>query len=289
MALANELLGELFKNATLELNASDDRGIDSVRDKIKSFAAQYINLPERRHKIIILDEVDSMTESAQQALRVIMSDFSNTTRFALACNDSTKIIEPIQSRCSILRFAKIKPEEMEERLKIIISLENIPARDDGIKALIETAEGDMRYALNNMQSTVVGFKEITRDNVYKIVDVPRPEILNKIMEKISKGNFFDALYDIDILISEGYNTYDIVNTISKVVQYSSTLDDELRLDILMEISSTKMRILEGVNSINQIYGMLANITKLIKNNLNFFSILCGLLKSYYRLILIKFL
>ncbi len=265
MALANELLGELFKNATLELNASDDRGIDSVRDKIKSFAAQYINLPERRHKIIILDEVDSMTESAQQALRVIMSDFSNTTRFALACNDSTKIIEPIQSRCSILRFAKIKPEEMEERLKIIISLENIPARDDGIKALIETAEGDMRYALNNMQSTVVGFKEITRDNVYKIVDVPRPEILNKIMEKISKGNFFDALYDIDILISEGYNTYDIVNTISKVVQYSSTLDDELRLDILMEISSTKMRILEGVNSINQIYGMLANITKLIKN------------------------
>ena len=121
-ALSKTLLGTLFKNATLELNASDDRGIDSVREKVKSFAAQFINLPERRHKIIILDEADSMTQSAQQALRVIMSDFSNTTRFALACNDSTKIIEPIQSRCTILRYGKIKPDEMEERINAVISL-----------------------------------------------------------------------------------------------------------------------------------------------------------------------
>jgi len=266
MALAKELLGEIFKTATLELNASDDRGIDCVRDKIKNFAAQHIHLPERRHKIIILDEVDSMTESAQQALRVIMSDFSNTTRFALACNDSTKLIEPIQSRCSILRFIKIKPEEMEERIKIIIQQENITTSEDGIKALIETSDGDMRYALNNMQSTVVGFKEINRDNVYKIVDIPRPEILNKIMDLISKGKFYEALNDIDTLTAEGYNTYDIVNTISRVVQNNTTIEEELRLDILMEISATKMKILEGVNSINQIYGMLAIITNIMKKS-----------------------
>lgn len=266
MALAKELLGDIFKTATLELNASDDRGIDTVRDKIKSFAAQFINLPERRHKVIILDEVDSMTESAQQALRVIMSDFSNTTRFALACNDSTKIIEPIQSRCSILRFAKIKPEEMEERLRVVIKLENIEALDNGIKALIETSDGDMRYALNNLQSTVVGFKLVSRDNVYKIVDVPRPEILNKIMELIGKGNFYAALDDVDTLSAEGYNTYDIVNTISRVVQNNPNLDEEVRLDILMEISATKVKIMEGVNSINQIYGMLANITNLMKKS-----------------------
>ncbi len=266
MALAKELLGEIFKSATLELNASDDRGIDSVRDKIKSFAAQFINLPERRHKIIILDEVDSMTQSAQQALRVIMSDYSNSTRFALACNDSTKIIEPIQSRCSILRFAKIKPEETDERLRVVIKQENVEAQEDGIKALIETSDGDMRYALNNLQSTVVGFKQVTRDNVYKIVDVPRPEILKKIMELISKGCFYEALDDIDMLATEGYNTYDIVNTISKVVQNNENIEEEVRLDILMEISATKIKIFEGVNSINQIYGMLANISKLIKNS-----------------------
>ena len=263
MALSKELLGDSFKHATLELNASDDRGIDSVRDKIKSFAAQYINLPERRHKIIILDEVDSMTQSAQQALRVIMSDFSNTTRFALACNDSTKIIEPIQSRCSILRFSKIKPEEMEERLKIVIRDENVNAVSDGIQALIETSDGDMRYALNNLQSTVVGFREVSRDNVYKIVDVPRPEILNKIIENVVKGKFYEALEDVDKLSYEGYNSYDIVNTISKVVQTSNLFDDEARLDVLMEVSATKIKVLEGVNSIVQIYGLLAAITKII--------------------------
>ena len=163
MALAHELLGENFKKATIELNASDDRGLDVVRDKIKSFAAQKVPLAQGRHKIVILDEADSMTETAQQAMRIIISDFSNTTRFALACNDSSKIIEPIQSRCSILRFSKLKTEEIKERLNKIIKIENIPAEEDGITALIETSDGDMRYALNNLQSTFVGFNKVTRE------------------------------------------------------------------------------------------------------------------------------
>lgn len=247
----------------MELNASDDRGIESVREKIKSFAAQFINLPERRHKIIILDEVDSMTQSAQQALRVIMSDFSNTTRFALACNDSTKIIEPIQSRCTILRYGKIKNEEMEDRLNVVISLENIIAEEEGIKALIETAEGDMRYALNNMQSTIVGFGKVTKDNVYKIVDVPKPEIINKILELTFERNLKNAIDKVDELYEEGYNTLDILGTISKVIQNKNDLNEDLKMDILMEISKTKMRVLEGVNSSLQIYGLLAAILKLL--------------------------
>jgi replication factor C subunit 2/4 len=204
-----------------------------------------------------------MTQSAQQALRVIMSDFSNTTRFALACNDSTKIIEPLQSRCTILRYGKIKPEEMEERLNVVISLENITADKDGINALIETAEGDMRYALNNMQSTIVGFGSVTRDNVYKIVDVPRPEIVNKIMEFLFNGNLKNAILNVNQLSEEGYNTYDIVSTISKVIQNNNDIKDEIKLDILMEVSKTKMKVLDGVNSILQIYGLLANILKLV--------------------------
>jgi replication factor C subunit 2/4 len=169
MALARELLGDLFKTATLELNASDDRGLEAVRDKIKSFAALKINLPEKRHKIIILDEADSMTETAQHALRLIISDYSTTTRFALACNDSGKIIEPIQSRCSILRFSKLKNEEIEERLRRIMDNENIEYEEDGLNALIETSDGDMRYSLNNLQSTVVGFEKVTKDYVYRVI------------------------------------------------------------------------------------------------------------------------
>ena len=119
LALAHELLGENFKKAVIELNASDERGINVVRDKIKRFAQQKIPLPEGRHKIIILDEADSMTPSAQGSMRVTISDYSSTTRFVLACNDSSKIIEAIQSRCTVLRFGKLSSDEILERLKYI--------------------------------------------------------------------------------------------------------------------------------------------------------------------------
>ena len=112
MCLARETLGDQFKNAVLELNASDARGIDVVRNKIKLFAQKKVNLPYGRHKIIILDEADSMTSAAQQALRRTMEIYSSTTRFALACNNSTKIIEPIQSRCAVLRYTRLSDAEI---------------------------------------------------------------------------------------------------------------------------------------------------------------------------------
>ncbi len=113
LCLAREMLGENYKNAVLELNASDARGIDVVRNKIKMHAQKKVTLPPGRHKIIILDEADSMTSAAQQALRRTMEIYSNTTRFAIACNNSTKIIEPIQSRCALLRFTRLSDAEVQ--------------------------------------------------------------------------------------------------------------------------------------------------------------------------------
>eukprot|EP01083_Nonionella_stella_P240943 841802_1 len=124
--LALELLGENnYKNAVLELNASDSRGIDVIRNKIKMFAQQKVTLPMGRHKIIILDEADNMTSAAQQALRRTMELYSNTTRFALACNVSSKIIEPIQSRCAILRYTKLNEKEILTRIQEILRMEKI--------------------------------------------------------------------------------------------------------------------------------------------------------------------
>jgi replication factor C subunit 2/4 len=263
MALARELLGESFKKATLELNASDDRGLDTVREKIKSFAAQKVPLPEGRHKIIILDEADSMTESAQQALRIIISDFSQTTRFALACNDSTKIIEPIQSRCNILRYSKLKNDEIKERLLRIVSVENINYEEEGLKDLIDTAEGDMRYALNNLQSTYVGFGKITHENVYKIVDIPKPEFIRRIFTETAAGNLDTALNIIDELLTDGYNSFDIINVLIRHIQDTNEISDELRLELLKEASITKMRFLDGIDSVAQIYGFIAEIASLI--------------------------
>lgn len=171
MCLARQMLQDTVKEATLELNSSDERGIDVVRDKIKTFANQKITVPEGMHKIIILDEVDSMTESAQQALRMIMTEYSDTTRFALACNDSSKLIEPIQSRCAIIRFTKLSDEEITQNLDTVIEAENLEADEGGIAALIFTADGDMRYALNNLQATAAGFEKITKENVSQSLNV----------------------------------------------------------------------------------------------------------------------
>ncbi|KAM7259928.1 hypothetical protein ACFE04_015669 [Oxalis oulophora] len=125
LALAHELLGPNYKEGVLELNASDDRGIDVVRNKIKMFAQKKVTLPPGRHKVIILDEADSMTSGAQQALRRTMEIYSNSTRFALACNTSSKIIEPIQSRCALVRFSRLSDQEILGRLMIVVEAEKV--------------------------------------------------------------------------------------------------------------------------------------------------------------------
>ena len=124
----------------MELNASNDRGIETVRNKIKMFAQQKATLPQGRHKIIVLDEADSMTESAQQALRRTMELYSSTTRFALACNSSEKIIEPIQSRCAMLRYSKLTDAQVLAKVLTVCEAEGVDHSEDGLEAVVFTAQ-----------------------------------------------------------------------------------------------------------------------------------------------------
>merc|ERR1712232_643054 len=143
------------------------------------FAQQKVSLPEGMMKIIILDEADSMTGAAQQALRRTMENYSDSTRFALACNISSKIIEPIQSRCAILRFTRIQDSEMDKRLKEILEKEQAPYEQPGLDALIFSAEGDMRNVLNGAQSTYNAFGKITHEAVFKMNDQPQPKMIKQ--------------------------------------------------------------------------------------------------------------
>jgi len=142
LCLAREMLGPVYKEAVLELNASDDRGLDVVRQRIKMFAQKKVTLKPGHHKIVILDEADSMTGQAQQALRRTMELHSATTRFAFACNNSSKIIEPIQSRCAVVRYSRLTNSDVLQRLRAVVAAENIGDKvtQDGLEALLYIAE-----------------------------------------------------------------------------------------------------------------------------------------------------
>ena len=152
LCMARMLLGDKEKEAVKELNASDERGLEVVREEIKSFAVKKVNLPPNRTKVMILDEADSMTEGAQQALRMIISSNSDTTRFVLCCNDSGKIIDAIQSRCIVMRFSRLNDDDIRMNLKRIIENEKIRISEDAMKSLLFIADGDMRKAVNNLQA-----------------------------------------------------------------------------------------------------------------------------------------
>lgn len=232
LCLARQLLGDAYKEAVLELNASDERGIDVVRNRIKGFAQKKVTLPPGRQKLVILDEADSMTSGAQQALRRTMEIYSSTTRFAFACNQSNKIIEPLQSRCAILRYARLTDAQVVRRLQQIIEAENVEHSADGIAALVFSAEGDMRQAINNLQSTHAGFGFVNGDNVFKVVDSPHPIKVQAMIKACHECRVDDALTSLKELWDLGYSCHDIISTMFKVTKSIDVLSEHAKLEFI---------------------------------------------------------
>lgn len=259
MALARELLGSHMRDAILELNASDDRGIDTVRTRIKMFAQTKVSLPPGRHKIVLLDEADSMTSAAQQALRRTMELYSSTTRFALACNLSSKIIEPIQSRCAVVRFRRLSPPQVAERVRYVLDTEKVPYDQSGVDAAIFTADGDMRIALNNIQSTFNGFGNVTEENLNKVCDQPHPAVAKAFLEACLEKDIDAAFAKIKSLSDQGYSSIDIIQTVFRVAKVMDLGPELVKLNVLRQIGLVHMRIAEGVATPLQLAGLAARL------------------------------
>ena len=202
LCLSKELLGEGWRRDVLELNASDERGIKMVRERVKEFAA-VIKLPsgkdlkdpsnknDRQYRIIILDEADEMTSEAQTALRRIIEDSSKTTRFIIICNYLSQIIEPIQSRCAVFHFTKLGEKEIVEHLKKICNSEGIEYKDQTLLKIYNYTEGDLRHSINILQ-TASGFGEINLSNVNSAMGLSGRSKIGEVIKLSLDGKFDDA-------------------------------------------------------------------------------------------------
>jgi len=199
-----------------------------------------------------------MTAGAQQTMRRTMEKFSNSTRFALACNHSTKIIEPIQSRCAILRYTRLTDEQITQRLLDVVEAEKIVYDNKGLEAVVFTAEGDMRQALNNLQATATGFGNISTDNVFKVCDQPHPVTIQAMVQACIDCNVELAIQTIVNLSKDGYAPVDVISTLFRVVK-AFDMNEALKLKFIKEIGQFHMYCVSGMSSLVQLTGMVASL------------------------------
>lgn len=259
IALAHELYGEDIKQCFLELNASDERGINIVRGKIKDFArtVPIANVP---FKIIFLDEADALTQDAQSALRRTMEMYSKITRFVLSCNYSSKIISPIQSRCAIFRFTNLKREDIETQIEFISKQEKITISKDVIDAVFEVGEGDLRKSINLLQSATLTSKKITEKQIYTLASRAKPTEVAEIIENAYKGNFSDARKKLEhVIVHYGMSGQDILDQMySEVIKMN--VPDKIKVRLVDKIGEYNFRLSEGADERIQINALLAHIT-----------------------------
>lgn len=258
LAIANELFKGQLDGSFLELNASDERGIDVVRNNIKEFA-RTMSLGQVPFKIIFLDEADALTNDAQSALRRTMEKYTRTCRFILSCNYSSKIIEPIQSRCALFRFSRIPEPVIEKQLEMISSKEGITYDKEGMAAILYVSDGDMRHAINVLQATAAVAKKVTKEDVYCIASRAKPELVRKLMSTAIGGNFIEARNILDdLLINKSISGEEILLQMHKEIENLDTTNEK-KLALVNLIGEYNFRMVEGANEKIQLDALAAQM------------------------------
>ncbi|MCD6575610.1 MAG: replication factor C small subunit [Nanoarchaeota archaeon] len=256
MAMARELFGENWHANFLEMNASDERGIDTIRTKVKDFARTK-PIGDVPFKIILLDEADALTSEAQHALRRMMENYTSTCRFILDCNYSSKIILPIQSRCVIFRFRPLEEDEVRKYIEKIVKNENLKLDDGSVKAIIDSSEGDLRKVTNILQSCAAMDKQITEEMVYSVAGIAKPKEIKGILEAAMKGELKSAKDKmLDVMLRYGLSGLDVIKLINKTV-WEMDMDDKKKVKLIDKIGEYEFRIVEGADEYLQIEALLA--------------------------------
>jgi replication factor C small subunit len=265
LVLARELYGEYWRENTLELNASDERGINVIRERVKEFA-RTAPVGKAPFKLVILDEADNMTSDAQQALRRIMEIYAQNTRFILLANYVSGIIEPIQSRVVMVRFNPLPKDAVIARLRYIAENEGVKATDDALEAIYEFTQGDMRRAINALQIAAVN-KEITEEIVAKALGLVSPRLLREALHEAAKGSFGKAITQIyGFVVDGGVGELEIVKQIHREA-LRLDVPEYIKPEIAYIVAEAHYAVLRGARGLAQIYGALAKIRRLLKAGL----------------------
>lgn len=245
-----------FNSMVLELNASDDRGIDVVRGPILSFASTR-TIFKKGFKLVILDEADAMTQDAQNALRRVIEKFTENTRFCLICNYLSKIIPALQSRCTRFRFGPLSPDQMIPRLEHVIQQESIDISPDGMKAIVTLSSGDMRRSLNILQSTSMAYGKVTEDTVYTCTGHPLRSDIANILDWCLNKDFTTAYNQIlKLKTLKGLALHDILTEVHLLI-HRVDFPPNIRIVLLIKLADVEHRLASGTNEKIQLSSMVA--------------------------------
>jgi len=257
LVVARELYGDEWRNNFLELNASDERGIDVIRVKVKDFARTK-GLGDVPFKIIYLDECDALTREAQQALRRTMENYTQTTRFILSCNYSSKIIDPIQSRCAIFRFKPLEEKDLLTLIEKIAENESLKVSKEAKQALVEVSGGDVRRLENIMQACASQKGNIDEETVFTVASYAKPQELDEMLIHAVKGDFLKAKEILlKVMLDYGLSGLDVIKQVQQACWKVKELTDREKLELVKLCGEAEFRMVEGSDEIIQLEALLA--------------------------------
>lgn len=257
LIIVKTLFGEHWRENYLELNASDERGIDVVRQKVKDFARTK-SIGAVPFKVIFLDEADALTKEAQQALRRTMENYTNTCRFIMSCNYSSRILDPIQSRCVVFRFKLLEKKDIRRVIEKIAQAENLTMAEDSFDTLYEDSEGDCRRAINLLQATASISPSVNAEMINMIASKTKPADIKVVLDYALSGDFINSRNKLlDVMLKESVSGVDIIKSIQKEI-WNLQIEPEIKVRLTEKTGETEFRMIEGSDEFVQLQSLLAS-------------------------------